>query len=251
MTFDVNQSQEESICCDADIWGSNCSIRNLITSAATSRDTTKMFWLSSSQATAIQNNANTTNLISSSSASSLCPSLSGTKQSQSSSSQGTPLSLHCPVHNKKPIKSAMKRSSGKVPSNPKQCIPSGLSGGSIVMPTGGGIQQYHQQQQQQQPLHHQQQPSSANPTGYYSPQYGWYISMTPPTPPKYAYVDTPSSTVENKDGRQTKNEISQQKQQDPKQQILRPSHQVPSRPVFTRNLKGIPNNTSGWPSVPL
>ena len=150
------------------------------------------------------------------------------------------------------------------------------------MPTGGGLQlgqQYHQQQQQQQ----QQQPNNGN--GYISPQYGWYISMTPPTPPQYHEASTSKRKKDRQQQQQQQqpqpqpqnyqqNQILQQQQLNGKvhqQQILPLTHNdgkpiimttaatqgmgqppaVPTRPVFTRNLKGVPNNTSGWPSVPL
>lgn len=193
--------------------------------------------------------------------------------SQSSSQQGTPPSPHFPVHKKKPIKSAMRRScvkNGKAPIHPSECIPSGLAGGSIVMPTGGGYQQMQQNQiSSQQQQHHQ---SSNNANGYISPQYGWYISMTPPTPPHYH----DSSQINKKGG-----QLMQPQQQPPSQPqkktqnghtlqinnqntIKKPATYMttatngfvegrvaPPKPVFTRSLKGVPNNTSGWPSVPL
>jgi hypothetical protein len=219
---------------------------------------------------------NTVNLMPSSSVSSLCPSLSDTNQSLSSYHQGTPPSLYYPAQKKKPIKSAMKRpcavskttnDSSRVPHHPSQCIPSGLAGGSIVMPSGGGMSQSQNNQQYQQSSNNNNHPN--HPNGYISPQYGWYISMTPPTPPHYP--DT-SSYSSSKNGQQVE---SQQVVR--KQQLLRPQHNnnngnmeqitmnndnnimkksqgsVPiNRPVFTRGLKGVPKHSiSGWPSVPL
>jgi hypothetical protein len=250
------------------LWASNCSIRNLITSAAA------VTLESSSSTTQSEHNDNTTNLItsSSSSVSSFCPSLSDTNQSQSSSHQGTPPSLYFPVHTKKPIKSAMKRSSGGAHSNnksnkvPLQCIPSGLAGGSIVMPSGGGMQQGSSSSSSSSNSNSQYypQPNSNNnvnnPNGYISPQYGWYISMTPPTPQHYPDASSskngqqllpPQSTFSgNADQTMHNNNHNNSKLSTMKTV----THQGPppiNRPVFTRSLKGVPNNISGWPSVPL
>lgn len=118
--------------------------------------------------------------------------------------------------------------------------------------------------------------------GYISPQYGWYISMTPPTPPQF-HDPSNSNANKNSEGQQQQqqqqyNTLQQQYQfhntngttgfHPQNQQLLPPlqqfqqknnsmerqSNQVnttTTRPVFTRSLKGVPNDTSGWPSVPL
>ena len=264
--------REKDICCAPDLWSSaDYSIRQLINATASA----------TIAADSTSKPPHSKKLMPSFSVSSFCPSLSDTtNQSQSSSQQGTPPSHHFPVHNKKPIKSAMKRSSGhhsvkngKAPIHPSECIPSGLAGGSIIMPTGGGYQQIQQNQissQQHQQQHHQ---SSNNANGYISPQYGWYISMTPPTPPHYH--DT--SQINRKDAQlmQPQQQASQPQQKSQNGHMLQINNQntrsikkpttcmttatndfiggrvVPSKPVFTRSLKGVPNNTSGWPSVPL
>lgn len=235
------------------------------------------------------------------SVSSFCPSLTestSTQQSQSSSphTNNTPPLQSFP--SRKPIKSAMKKSSGsygmkqggKAPLHPSQCIPSGMDGGSIVMPSGGGYQQpqQHQLQLQHQQPHH----AGANgANGYISPQYGWYISMTPPTPPHF-HESSSNSDGNNKNDESYNNTQYQTLQQqyhfhNPKnkgngfstqnEQLLPPLQQyqqssltqtsinnknigkfpkagqdaIAARPIFTRSLKGVPNNTSGWPSVPL
>lgn len=263
-----NQS-EKDICCAPDLWSStDYSIRQLIKATASVTMNAESTTASPSKP------LHSKKLIPSFSVSSFCPSLSDTtNQSQSSSQQGTPPSPHFPVHKKKPIKSAMRRScvkNGKAPIHPSECIPSGLAGGSIVMPTGGGYQQMQQNQiSSQQQQHHQ---SSNNANGYISPQYGWYISMTPPTPPHYH----DSSQINKKGG-----QLMQPQQQPPSQPqkksqnghtlqinnqntIKKPATYMttatngfvegrvaPPKPVFTRSLKGVPNNTSGWPSVPL
>lgn len=203
-----------------------------------------------------------------------------------SSSQNPPPAQPYPTRtrtaytSKRPIKSAMRRNinnkKGRAPFHPSQCVPSGLAGGSIVMPTGGGLQQQQHQQPQQQ--HHHQQVNSAdvNVNGYISPQYGWYISMTPPTPPHYHDSSSSSSSATRAKNGQPQQQPQQQQQHIFKQhphhqqilpplqmihndgkkpilttQVVVPQPQLPTRPVFTRSLKGIPNNTSGWPSVPL
>lgn len=252
-----------------DVWSTaNCSLRRLL---ITQNETT-------SSIVSPANHKNTKTLMTSSSVYSL-PSLSdSTNQSQSSTSHNLntpPSQSYYPTSssNKKPIKSAMRRSAGNNSSgkpttrfHPSQCVPKGLSGGSIIMPTGGGLQQGQQQ-------YHNQQPSNGN--GYISPQYGWYISMTPPTPPHYHETHSSSMATLKKEIplQHQEQQILQQNQLNGKmnpqhhQYILPMSNNnnggkpvshvlgqpptAPPRPVFTRSLKGVPNNTSGWPSVPL
>ena len=198
---------------------------------------------------------NTNKYMPTTSASSFCSSLSGaSNQSQSSSShQGSPISSFYPAHKKRPIKSAMKRSSSnKTPLHPDQNIPSGLAGGSIIMPTGGGLQQI---------------PNRNQVNNNISPQYGWYISMTPPTPPHYHIpssssssqhaIPAPSLQHPQHNGskfypQNTKSVHILQRNNDNHQTIRTAAKTtVASKPVFKRSLKGIPNNTYGWPSVPM
>jgi len=83
---------------------------------------------------------------------------------------------------RKPIKSAIRKSkngssnrSSNLSCHPSQCVPSGLSGGSISMPSGGGSLKAGNV-------------ALSGGNGYISPQspsWGWYISTTPPTPEKY------------------------------------------------------------------
>ena len=151
------------------------------------------------------------------------------------------------------------------------------------MPSGGGYQTSQQQQQQQ-----AQHGAVNGANGYISPQYGWYISMTPPTPPQF-HDSSNSEANKNREGHQQKqyNTLQQQYQfhntngtngfRTQNQQLLPPLQQqllpplqqqfqqnnnnmerhsdqvgtMKTRPVFTRSLKGVPNDTSGWPSVPL
>uniref|UniRef100_A0A7S2W487 Uncharacterized protein n=1 Tax=Eucampia antarctica TaxID=49252 RepID=A0A7S2W487_9STRA len=133
----------------------------------------------------------------------------------------------------KPIKSAIKRSlssrdnmSNKPNYQPSQCVPSGLIGGKdgIIQPSCSGMK---------------------NTNGYISPQWGWYISTTPPTPERYSSkkmksLDNSGPNISNVDGNESvrcNNSNS--------------STNDSNTPIFTREIKGIPKNVSGWPSVPL
>jgi len=87
---------------------------------------------------------------------------------------------------RKPIKSAIRKSrkgSNSLPCHTPQCVPSGLSGGSISMPSGGGILKAGNV-------------ALNGGNGYISPQWGWYISTTPPSPEKY-YSNAEKGTEEN------------------------------------------------------
>ena len=102
---------------------------------------------------------------------------------------------------------------------PSQCVPSGLMGGKdgIIVPSN----------------------AMKTSNGYISPQWGWYISTTPPTPEKYAA----NRIKDTNKGQQSAN--------------LKDATQVGAvqgdsqKPVFTRQIKGVPKNVSDWPSVPL
>jgi len=132
---------------------------------------------------------------------------------------------HAPSH--KPIKSAIKRSlssrdsmSNKPNFQPSHCVPSGLVGGKngINIPTS----------------------SVKNSNGCISPQWGWYISTTPPTPERYCSKKIKS--LGNSGSIFDGNEIVQRNNS-----IMNGS----KTPIFTREIKGIPKNVSGWPSVPF
>jgi len=134
--------------------------------------------------------------------------------------------------NAKPIKSAMRRTSSvnEVASDLSQTsitskqryLPNGLGAGhsGLVMPTkpgdvaAGG------------PSH--------GPGGYHSPEWGWYINTTPPTPEMFhsQYSSTRGKLLSSKDPSQ--------------------SH-VPSSgpPAFTPGISTSSKTGMGWPSVPL
>lgn len=118
----------------------------------------------------------------------------------------------------KPIKSAMRRTSSisqdassMDDNNGKRYLPKGLGGGhsGLVMPTKPG------------------QASGA----YHSPEWGWYINTTPPTPEMYhsQYSSTKNKLPSSKD------------------------LPVSGRPAFATasNAPSTKTAAMGWPSVPL
>jgi len=174
---------------------------------------------------------------------------------------------------KKPIKSAMRHTTRKN-HHPSKFMPSGMMGGTILMPSGGGV---HANTAQGGP------PSaSCNPTvsvsvnGYISPQWGWYISTTPPTPEYHqsahaASISAPTGTGVSLPSHMMNPQASHghahtdpfiKQQWNPTTAPIQESAPVSSslsssqhryhhphpKPVFT---KGAPNYSSGWPTVPL
>jgi len=130
---------------------------------------------------------------------------------------------------RKPIKSAIRKSkkgSGNLSCHPTQCVPSGLSGGSILMPTGGGIMKTGNV-------------ALSGGNGYISPQWGWYISTTPPTPEKY-----------HVSGQKIREQHQIQKPILGRQIGRHRPHKPAAVPVFKRVANDV-NSTDGWPSVPL
>jgi hypothetical protein len=119
-----------------------------------------------------------------------------------------------PSNFNQPIKSAMRNK------NSKQNIPKGLSGGFIRYPSGGK---------------HSNGNGKPNTNGYISPQYGWYISTTPPTPDYHANVNAGSSSDE-------KGLQNDQKQNNPIS---------PIQESTLKFHKKMPNYCGGWPTVPL
>jgi len=132
--------------------------------------------------------------------------------------------------NRKPIKSAIRNSrtdNGNF-HDPLQCIPQ--MGGAVSMPSGGG--------------------KASGP--YISPQWGWYISTTPPTPEYHSSAGKDSllsHQMNMNNPAQSSyygNNFKQQQQWNP---TTAPIQESPKPvPVFT---KGTPNYSSGWPTVPL
>ncbi len=162
---------------------------------------------------------------------------------QSSVEGSSDNTIPAPAKSFKPIKSAMRSSRTGLNSiknrthRPSQCVPSMPS----IKSKGG--------------------PPVNTKNGYISPQWGWYISTTPPTP---EYLQNSVNTNVNTNQGQphqvaTKNE-SQQQHADTNRNVFVPSRQqwnpstTPirevslSKPVFN---KGNPNYSSGWPTVPL
>ena len=114
-----------------------------------------------------------------------------------------------------------------------QFIPSGItgSGGGIIMPSGGGFKAT----------------PGGNGNGYVSPQWGWYISTTPPTPEKYS-----DSNLVRKSIKEKKNNFDHQYATIDEESVTPPkSHAHPNIPVFTKGLKGTGRTHMEWPSIPL
>lgn len=103
-----------------------------------------------------------------------------------------------------------------------------------------------------------------NTNGYISPQYGWYVSTTPPTPEHFSQsksVTKSSSRQQESPPFPTNFSTSTQKQTKvgttrgnghtrcpiPNNKKMGPKRLITKRPVFT---KGVPNSM-GWPSVPM
>ena len=96
-----------------------------------------------------------------------------------------------------------------------------------------------------------------NTNGYISPQYGWYVSTTPPTPEQFSHKNSSSSSPRQHD--LTRLSTSSQHQtilgtieghgqmRCPIPHSTKPKRLNTQRPVFT---KGVPN-PMGWPSVPM
>eukprot|EP00978_Attheya_sp_CCMP212_P020972 scaffold60718_cov59-Attheya_sp.AAC.4 len=161
-----------------------------------------------------------------------------------------------------PIKSAIRRScsfeSGGTSASKKSgtkelhatssCIPSGMhrQNGGLIMPTRpGGV-------------------PGVQYNGKVSPQWGWYISTTPPSPEKfYARPGKKAKKVMQQpinelsplaDESQNIMHISEMKVKDsgaPLKEISQ-RNAVQHPPVFKKGMKGLSDNgIMGWPSVPL
>jgi len=144
----------------------------------------------------------------------------------------------------KPIKSAMRRTSGRTTIDSSQYIPSNGSGESATGQREVGFLL----------------PTDESYNGYVSPQWGWYAtgSTTPPTPEQF-YSSLPpkngtSSTNKSEEVLTKKtypeddieNKIQNIKLTD--QQKASPNTTSRMKPVLK---KGMPRDASGWPSVPL
>jgi len=81
--------------------------------------------------------------------------------------------------------------------------------------------------------------------GNFSPQWGWYISTTPPTPEKYHAAPhtgkKPTKTSEKK--------LDNVPETKPAEHPAPVFHHSNPSPVFKKG--GVPSATMGWPTVPL
>jgi len=144
-----------------------------------------------------------------------------------------------------PIKSAMKKSKllqsnsldksesiiSSNDSNNDQCryIPAGIKGrakGGIVVPTGGGLKPT----------------GTGGSTGYISPQWGWYTTLTPPQGEMYGS----GSSAEKKENTLCVNGQIAHSANSTRNHT--PSSMEPTLPVFTQAVSA---PSHGWPSVPL
>jgi len=149
-------------------------------------------------------------------------------------------------------------------------IPSGIvgaKGGGMIMPSGGGIcmPSYYPpnstiiardsaisesfSSSNNGPASGVASAASAAPKGplpgNFSPQWGWYISTTPPTPEKYYAAPhtgkKPTKTSENK--------LDNVPETKPAEHPAPVFHHSNPSPVFKKG--GVPSATMGWPTVPL
>lgn len=157
--------------------------------------------------------------------------------------------LHEPQPDIRPVKSVMKKSksiyskhknivnaqdldsTNKNISSEQQYIPSGItsSGGGIVMPSGGGMK------------------TSSSGGAHVSPQWGWYISTTPPTPEKYPNTkNTPSKVRSTFKETDISLELQNTSITDDSKRTLEPP-----APVFTKGVKGVGRTHMEWSGIPL
>jgi hypothetical protein len=138
---------------------------------------------------------------------------------------------------KMPMKSAMKKPFGRTKFHPSECIP--------VIPSGGFVSN----------------PGSAKKQGYISPQWGWYISTTPPTPEQYGAnrvtstrKDNQMTTIPSQSSMESGRVINSKVQgnEHAAYSNVYGQAQIVPVPVFTRS--GTDQNSTysnGWPTVPL
>ena len=81
--------------------------------------------------------------------------------------------------------------------------------------------------------------------GNFSPQWGWYISTTPPTPEKY-YAAPHTGKKPTKTSEKKLDNVPETKPAEHPAPVFH--HSKPS-PVFKKG--GVPSATMGWPTVPL
>lgn len=155
-------------------------------------------------------------------------------------------------NNRRPIKSAIRHRHG----NKHNCIPS--MGGSIVMNGAGTVVGAVGNQNHNQTKNHAGGPNSMGVgNGYVSPQWGWYISTTPPTPEYHSngsrgqvlshHTKNMNMNTNNPQAANTNISSSQYgRHWNPTTDTILESETAP-KPVFR---KAHPH-ASGWPTVPL
>jgi hypothetical protein len=144
----------------------------------------------------------------------------------------------------KPMKSAMRRTSGRTAMDSTQYIPSNGSGESSIGQKEVGFIL----------------PCDETYNGYVSPQWGWYAtgSTTPPSPEQF-YSSLPPKNVtpvinisealrsqQNNPEEDIQNQLQKIHLTDQTRASLNTSSRM--KPVLK---KGMPRDSSGWPSVPL
>jgi hypothetical protein len=167
-------------------------------------------------------------------------------QTDQSSSSGFVKTLPALLPPNKPIKSAMRRTPGRTSIDASPYIPSTVSGESSTGPREvgfslpGGDDCYN---------------------GYVSPQWGWYAtgSTTPPTPEQFYSTLPPKNTVSSN---VLSDAVNVKRTDDPAEDIQKQMQKIDliERPKPSVNnssrmkpvlKKGMPRDSSGWPSVPL
>mmetsp|Transcript_29267 Transcript_29267/g.86666 ORF Transcript_29267/g.86666 Transcript_29267/m.86666 type:complete len:135 (-) Transcript_29267:383-787(-) len=134
----------------------------------------------------------------------------------------------------------MKKSSTSKRNNASsQFVPSGIvggKGGGVVIPSGGGMSA----QKGSRPLG-----GSSTSNGHVSPQWGWYISTTPPTPEHYAGKEKSAK----KQAKSTEDRLPPSVAEEYPMPVFK---NLPT-PIFQKSgAKDIfGHDNMGWPTVPL
>jgi len=124
-------------------------------------------------------------------------------------------------------------------------VPSGLGGGKdgVLIPSSGVVFKSDSISS----LGHVTTNGHASPV---SPQWGWYISTTPPSPDKYYYtVEKRELLMQNQQHQEGQNSPSLSQSIANESAVLPTS--VSRTPAFTRDVKNNLSGAEGWPTVPL